>query len=80
MKTRFLLLVLLGGLFPSALNASIIEDIHFSHIGLEEGLSHSTIFAINQDKDKLPIKINIQIRNIINPIPEGGIYSMPASK
>ncbi|GAE83871.1 two-component system sensor histidine kinase/response [Bacteroides reticulotermitis JCM 10512] len=51
MKTRFLLLVLLGGLFPSALNASIIEDIHFSHIGLEEGLSHSTIFAINQDKE-----------------------------
>lgn len=51
MKTRFLLLVLLGGLFPGALNASIIEDIHFSHIGLEEGLSHSTIFAINQDKE-----------------------------
>ena len=44
-------LMLLGVLFPCILNAGVAEDIHFSHIGLEEGLSHSTIFAINQDKE-----------------------------
>lgn len=45
------LLVLLGGLFPFMLNAGTTEDIYFSHIGMEDGLSHSTIFAINQDKE-----------------------------
>lgn len=50
MKIQQYLLVLLEVLFPYMLNADITEDIHFSHIGLEEGLSHSTIFAINQDK------------------------------
>lgn len=45
------LLVLLGGLFPFILNAGTTEDIYFSHIGMEDGLSHSTIFAINQDKE-----------------------------
>ena len=49
-KLRFLL-VLLGGLFPFLLYADITDNIHFSHIGLEEGLSHSTVFAINQDKE-----------------------------
>ena len=33
------------------LNAGTTEDIYFSHIGMEDGLSHSTIFAINQDKE-----------------------------
>lgn len=51
MKILQYLLVLLGGLFPYVLNAGIAEDIYFSHIGLEEGLSHSTIFSINQDKE-----------------------------
>ena len=50
MKIQQYLLVLLEVLFPYMLNADVTEDIHFSHIGLEEGLSHSTIFAINQDK------------------------------
>lgn len=27
------------------------ENIRFSHIGLEDGLSHSTVFAINQDHE-----------------------------
>ena len=51
MKIYQYLLMLLGVLFPCILNAGVAEDIHFSHIGLEEGLSHSTIFAINQDKE-----------------------------
>ncbi|WP_300701633.1 two-component regulator propeller domain-containing protein [Bacteroides sp.] len=52
MKIKQILLVLLGALFPYILNAGITEDIYFSHIGMEEGLSHSTIFAINQDKEE----------------------------
>lgn len=51
MKIKQILLVLLGGLFPYVLNAGPTEDIYFSHIGMEDGLSHSTIFAINQDKE-----------------------------
>ena len=51
MKIIQILLVLLGGLFPFILNAGTTEDIYFSHIGMEDGLSHSTIFAINQDKE-----------------------------
>ena len=51
MKIFQFLLVLLVGLFPMMLNSNTSEDIHFTHIGLEEGLSHSTIFAINQDKE-----------------------------
>ena len=30
---------------------SPIENIRFTHIGLEQGLSHSTVFAIDQDKE-----------------------------
>ncbi len=44
------MLVLSGVLFPYVMKANIIENIHFEHIGLVEGLSHSTVFAINQDK------------------------------
>ena len=51
MKIIQTLLVLLGVLFPFILNAGTTEDIYFSHIGMEDGLSHSTIFAINQDKE-----------------------------
>ncbi|HCC51958.1 MAG TPA: hybrid sensor histidine kinase/response regulator [Porphyromonadaceae bacterium] len=50
MRIQQLLLVLLGGLFPYVMKAGITENIHFDHIGLAEGLSHSTVFAINQDK------------------------------
>lgn len=46
MKIQQYLLVLLEVLFPYMLNADITEDIHFSHIGLEEGLSHSTILRL----------------------------------
>ena len=49
-RIQQLLLVLLGGLFPYVMKAGITENIHFDHIGLAEGLSHSTVFAINQDK------------------------------
>ena len=31
--------------------AGEIDGMRFIHIGLEEGLSHSTIFGINQDKE-----------------------------
>ena len=51
MKKKQILSVLLGVLFPYILNAGATEDIYFSHIGMEDGLSHSTIFAINQDKE-----------------------------
>lgn len=51
MKILKFLLVLLGGIIPKVLNADLAESIHFTHIGLEEGLSHSTVFAINQDKE-----------------------------
>ena len=50
MKIQQFLLVLIGSLFPYVVNANITENIYFTHIGLVEGLSHSTIFAINQDK------------------------------
>ncbi|WP_291528908.1 two-component regulator propeller domain-containing protein [Bacteroides sp. UBA939] len=50
MRIQQLLLVLSGVLFPYVMKANIIENIHFEHIGLVEGLSHSTVFAINQDK------------------------------
>ena len=36
MKIFQLLLVLLVGLFPFALNVNAAEDIYFTHIGLEE--------------------------------------------
>ena len=51
MKIQHYLLLLLVGLFPWMLNAATTEDIRFAHIGMEEGLSHSTIFSITQDKE-----------------------------
>jgi len=51
MKRLQYLLVILSALFPFVLHADVANEIHFSHIGLEEGLSHSTIFSINQDKE-----------------------------
>ena len=51
MKIRHCLLTLLGLLIPAVLNAVVTDEIHFTHIGLEEGLSHSTVFAINQDNE-----------------------------
>lgn len=38
-------------LLPLPLLARESENIRFSHIGLQEGLSHSSVFAINQDKE-----------------------------
>ena len=51
MKTLRILWVFFIGLYASFLYAGPIENIHFTHIGLEQGLSHSTVFAIDQDKD-----------------------------
>lgn len=51
MKIIQILLVLLGGLSPCILNAGVTENFYFSHIGMEDGLSHSTIFAVNQDNE-----------------------------
>lgn len=42
MKIQQFLLVLIGSLFPYVVNANITENIYFTHIGLVEGLSHST--------------------------------------
>lgn len=38
-------------LFPFTWQARGAENIRFSHIGLEDGLSHSSVFAIGQDKE-----------------------------
>lgn len=46
MKIQYFLLALIGSLLPYILNASIIENIHFTHIGLVDGLSHSTILQL----------------------------------
>lgn len=51
MKMNHFLLALLGIIFPCIVNAGTNEDFYFTHIGLEEGLSHSTVFSINQDKE-----------------------------
>lgn len=51
MKIFRFLLVLCGTLFASMGLAGEIDGMRFIHIGLEEGLSHSTIFGINQDKE-----------------------------
>lgn len=37
--------------FSYTLNAGEIENISFTHIGLKEGLSHSTVFGIDQDEE-----------------------------
>lgn len=36
---------------PYILYANLSKDIQFSHLSLNDGLSHSTVFDINQDKD-----------------------------
>lgn len=52
MKTYRYLAVILGIiLFPSVLGAASADEIRFTHIGLEEGLSHSTVFDVNQDRE-----------------------------
>lgn len=51
MRTLRLLLTLCGILFTGIGFADEIEGMRFTHIGLEEGLSHSTVFGINQDKE-----------------------------
>lgn len=53
MKTLQFLLVLLGGLFPCVLNAGVTEGIYFSHIGLKEGLSHSTVLLLIRIKKEI---------------------------
>ena len=51
MKIFRLLLMLCGMLFTGIGFADEIDGMRFTHIGLEDGLSHSTIFGINQDKE-----------------------------
>ncbi|WP_220399868.1 hypothetical protein, partial [Bacteroides clarus] len=53
MKIFRLLLMLCGMLFTGIGFADEIDGMRFTHIGLEDGLSHSTIFGINQDKEGL---------------------------
>ena len=50
MKIFRFLLVLCGTLFASMGLAGEIDGMRFIHIGLEEGLSHSTIFGIRIKK------------------------------
>ena len=49
MKIFRFLLVLCGTFFACMGLAGEIDGMRFTHIGLEEGLSHSTFFGINQD-------------------------------
>lgn len=51
MRTLRFLSLLCGILFACMGLAGEIDGMRFTHIGLEEGLSHSTIFGINQDKE-----------------------------
>ncbi|WP_025069066.1 two-component regulator propeller domain-containing protein [Bacteroides gallinarum] len=51
MRIFRLLLTLCGMLFAGVGLAGEISGMRFMHIGLEDGLSHSTIFGINQDKE-----------------------------
>ena len=51
MKMLRLLLTLCGMLFTGIGFADEIDGMRFMHIGLEDGLSHSTILGINQDKE-----------------------------
>ena len=45
-----ILLLILSGIFSCSLFSQITEPISFIHIGLNEGLSQSTVFDIAQDK------------------------------
>lgn len=47
---KFILFFILWGVLLHPLHAQTTEPISFVHIGLEEGLSQSTIFDITQDK------------------------------
>lgn len=51
MKMSRLILLLWAILLSTTLTAAEAENIRFTHLGLEDGLSHSTIFGINQDKE-----------------------------
>lgn len=51
MKIISLVFLLLSSSFLGLLHAEELGNIRFTHIGLEHGLSHSTIFAINQDPE-----------------------------
>lgn len=54
MRTLRFLSLLCGILFACMGLAGEIDGMRFIHIGLEEGLSHSTIFGINQLKFPTP--------------------------
>lgn len=52
MVMRFpLLLCILSLIFPFAIHANALDGIYFSHLGLVDGLSHSSVFAIGQDRE-----------------------------
>ena len=42
---------LLGNVSHAMNSGSDVDDIRFSYVGLKEGLSHSTVFDINQDRN-----------------------------
>lgn len=48
---RFLIMSLLAGLCSFYVQAQTPNDIRFTHLGLENGLSHSTVLSITQDKE-----------------------------
>lgn len=52
MIVRFsLFLWVLALMFPFTVRAQALEDVYFSHLGLADGLSHSSVFAIDQDSE-----------------------------
>ncbi|MDE5700918.1 MAG: hybrid sensor histidine kinase/response regulator, partial [Bacteroides sp.] len=50
MRIKQFLFVLWASLFSYAMDASTTDNIHFTHLGLVEGLSHCTILDIVQDQ------------------------------
>ena len=46
---RVNLFFLISFIWTWAASAQEVTPIHFNHIGLEDGLSQSTVFAITQD-------------------------------
>lgn len=48
---RFLIILLLASLCFPYVQAQTPNDIRFTHLGLENGLSHSTVLSITQDKE-----------------------------
>ena len=52
-RIKQFLFVLWASLFSYVMDASTTDNIHFTHLGLVEGLSHCTILDIVQDQGEI---------------------------